>query len=358
MSSVYKVTKIEGKGLGCVATMDIEKGSLILVENPQICAHNEEEEGSLKWIKSLLKSFKRMEKADQLEYMELHSKYNNFQDFENSPDAKDIEMFKKQVVEKCVRNWKLEISKIEQNPEKAEEIFKIICIYSTNTFPAGLKIKTSRFNHSCRENATSIIMLNGEHQVRAISNIKKGKEITITYNNDPRAPFSGFRKKAVRQMSLLMGWFFECSCDLCKDGVDIDDVEIQIKEAEELAKDRRSAAQAGLPLGPLYYSLENCKKEISLYKQLYKIGSQKVGKKQKVQPYSLFNLLNLAFDTASLGYQLHKDVDLKMEAVNFAKASEKFGKFLGNVVVTRGKPNYWKEIHQNYEYWIRNHQES
>ena len=38
MSSVYKVTEIEGKGLGCVATVDIEKGSLILTENPQICA--------------------------------------------------------------------------------------------------------------------------------------------------------------------------------------------------------------------------------------------------------------------------------------------------------------------------------
>ena len=27
MASVYKVTEIEGKGLGCVATVDIEKGS-------------------------------------------------------------------------------------------------------------------------------------------------------------------------------------------------------------------------------------------------------------------------------------------------------------------------------------------
>ena len=45
MSSVYKVTEIEGKGLGCVATVDIEKGTLILTENPQICVATEEEEG-------------------------------------------------------------------------------------------------------------------------------------------------------------------------------------------------------------------------------------------------------------------------------------------------------------------------
>ena len=63
----------EGKGLGCVATVDIEKGSLILAENPQICA----EYGLGSQIKSLLKSFKRMKKADQLEYMALHNKFNN-----------------------------------------------------------------------------------------------------------------------------------------------------------------------------------------------------------------------------------------------------------------------------------------
>ena len=79
INDVYKVTKIKGKGLGCVAITDIEKGSLILTENPQICGNTEEEEGSSKWIKSLMKSFKRMKKTDQLEYMELHSKYNNFQ---------------------------------------------------------------------------------------------------------------------------------------------------------------------------------------------------------------------------------------------------------------------------------------
>ena len=345
MSSVYKVTEIEGKGLGCVATVNIEKGSLILTENPQICADTEEEEGGYGWIKSLLKSFKRLKKADQLEYMELHSKYNNLQGSQNSPDAKDIEMFKEQVMEKGVKTWKLEISKIEQNPEKAEEIFKICAIYSTNKFPGGVQIKTSRFNHSCKENATSMIMLNGEYQIRAISNIKKGKEITISYNS---GPFSGFRKKEFRQMSLLMGWYFECSCDLCKTGVDIDDDEVQIQEAEELANDRRSALRLGLSLGPLYHSLEKFKKEISLYKKMYKIG-----KIQKIQPYSLYNLLNLAFDTASGGYQLHKDADLKMEALAFAKAAEKFGNIVGEAVVTKGKPNYWKEIYENYEKWLR-----
>ena len=160
MSSVYKVTEIEGKGLGCVATVDIEKGSLILTENPQICGNTEEEKGSSKWIKSLLKSFKRMKKADQLEYMALHNKYNNFQDSQNVENHveqielfKEYELFKEEIMERDIKDWKLEIGKIEQNPKKAEEILKICCIYSSNSFPFGVGIKASRFNHSCERNA-------------------------------------------------------------------------------------------------------------------------------------------------------------------------------------------------------------
>ena len=84
MSSLYKVTEIEGKGLGCVAISDIKKGSLIFIEKPQLCFETEEKKWNSKWIKSLLKSFYEMSKADQLEFMTLHNKYNNIQNFQNS----------------------------------------------------------------------------------------------------------------------------------------------------------------------------------------------------------------------------------------------------------------------------------
>ena len=41
-SSLYKVTEIEGKGLGCIAIEDIKKDSVILTESPQICEDTEE----------------------------------------------------------------------------------------------------------------------------------------------------------------------------------------------------------------------------------------------------------------------------------------------------------------------------
>ena len=80
MASVYKVAEIEGKGLGCVAILDIEKGSLILNESSQMCGIPEEIKGSSKWMKTVLKSFYQMGEADQLEYMTLRNKCINFQD--------------------------------------------------------------------------------------------------------------------------------------------------------------------------------------------------------------------------------------------------------------------------------------
>ena len=290
-----------------------------------------------------------MKKADQLEYMALHNKWNNVQDPQNVEyPVEQIELLREKIVETDIKAWKLEIVKIEQNPEKAEEILKICCIYATNSFPSGVKIKSSRFNHSCERNATAIIMLNGEHQIRAISKIKAGEEINISYNTDP---FSVFRNKKFRQTALLVKWFFMCSCELCENNVDIntDASELLIHEAEKLANDRRSALEAGMSLRPLYYSLEKCKKEVGLYKEIYKMG-----KTQKIKPYFLYNLLYRAFETATFGYLWYKDADLKMDAMNFAKAAEKFGKFVGDAVVFRGKPNYWKEIYQDYEKWLRN----
>ena len=64
-------------------------------------------------------------------------------------------------------------------------------------------------------------------------------------------------------------------------------------------------------------------------------------------------MLDQGFNAATTGYQFYKTTDLKIDAMSFAKAAEKFGKFVGDAVVTRGKPNYWKEIYQNYERWLQ-----
>ena len=320
------------------------QGSLILNESSQMRGIPVKTIGNSKSMKMLLKSFYQMSKADQLEFLTLRNKFANIPDYKNYQKA----------IDKCLEDLKLDVRKIERDPERAEEIFKIYCIFLSNMRSAGfriadqsessLMIKTSRFRHSCKPNAISMIKADDLGQIRAISNIKAGQEIFIEYcgENDP---FFKFRNQQQRQKILFERWFFVCSCELCEDDVDIDAnaYEKWIQDAEKLTISRNSAVKAGLSLGHLYYSLEDNRKEVNCYKQLYKVG-----KVQKLQPILLYNILDRGFFTALVGYQMYKTAELKIDAGNFAKAAEKFGKIMGNDIVFKPDGlNYYKQHYQN-----------
>ena len=204
----------------------------------------------------------------------------------------------------------------------------------------NIVIKISRFNHSCQPNA-ALINVNGQDQLRAIGNIKAGKEINLSYLG--KFDF-GFRNRKYRRQNLLKRWSFFCSCNLCENDVDIDAeaFEAYIQEAEKLNIKCQSACKAGISLGARYYSLENCKKEIVCYKQLYKVGRE-----QNIQPYFLWIMLDKGFGAATAGYQFYKAADLKIDAMTFAKAAEKFGNILGNDIVTRGNSFSYKQRYQD-----------
>ena len=293
MSSLYKVTKIEGKGLVCIAMTDISKGSLILNENPQMSAEQRwGEMGSEKWIKSLLKSFNEMSKANQLEYMTLKNKCSWLIDRNSA--------------------LKSRISQMEKDSEKADEIFQICCIYESYSMSDGFRIKTSSFKHSCQPNAVKVQKSISLFEVRAISNIKTGQEINLNLSIDP---FYGFKSKIDRQEILLNAPpFVLCSCDLCESDIDIDANAFKalILEAEELANSRRS--------------LENVREQVKCYKKMYNVG-----KTLKIQHYFLYyKVLKLAFNTAKFGCLMFQAADLKMEAESLMITMKKFGKILGD----------------------------
>ena len=296
MSGVYRVTEIEGKGLVCIATMDIEKGSLILSENPQMSANAEAEAmGSSKWIKSLLKSFNKMSEADQMAYMRLKN------------------ICSEEIIDRRL-DLKSKIGKIEKDSGKAGEIFQICCIYVSYRMNDGFRIKSSSFKHSCQPNAVTVQKPNSPHQVRAIANIKEGQEISLNWCIDP---FYGFKNKNHRQESLMNNPpFVVCSCDLCENDIDIDAnaFEALILEAEGLAKN--------------FKSLENFRKEVKCYKKMYQLG-----KTQNIQSYFLYyKVLKRAFNTAKWGSIMYQADDLEMEAESLKKAMEQFGKILGQDV--------------------------
>ena len=71
---------------------------------------------------------------------------------------------------------------MEDDEEKAEKIFNIVGIYYTNCLVDGVEIKRARFNHSCRPNTFQQLGPNGvSNEIKAVSNIEPGQEITINY---------------------------------------------------------------------------------------------------------------------------------------------------------------------------------
>ena len=74
LSDLYKIEKIDGKGVGWIAQKDIEKGTLLLNEKPQICDNGGDPlGGNPEWIKSVMNSFHQMSEANQKEFLTLHN---------------------------------------------------------------------------------------------------------------------------------------------------------------------------------------------------------------------------------------------------------------------------------------------
>jgi len=357
MTEIYQVVDIEGKGLGCVASTDVKRGSLILNENPQIKSFGEtlneaRQKGQLaEWIKRLLKSFNQMNKADQLEFMTLCNIYD-FQEF--SLDKKRImaEMMREKSLEidvdlnhsidmMIVETVKSEIKKFEKDPEKAEKILKICSIFGTNYFSDGVAIKTSRFNHSCKPNATALKMANGQNQIRAIKDIKAGEEINICYLGG----FNILRNKKFRQNNLFYTWHFVCSCNLCKNEK-FDSIEAMVQEAEMYSK-KRPTSFLSREEALISYPLETCRREVKCCKEIYEIG-----RNLKAQHVAMLSTLEQGFQAAMVGYSLYKLPQFKCDAENFAKAIDKFGKFVGDEIINRGQPDLWKPRFQNFEMWL------
>ena len=96
---------------------------------------------------------------------------------------------------------------------KAQKLLKIVCIYQTNAYDDGLRIQTARINHSCQPNVVPLLEIN---EIRAISDIKVGQEITISYST--RNFGFGMRSKESRRSFLQEKMNFLCFCDFCDEG--------------------------------------------------------------------------------------------------------------------------------------------
>ena len=280
MDSVYHVVKIdEEKGLGCVALNDIKKGTLILQEKPQCfqSANDLSDEGLIK-VKGLIKAYNGMNKDDQEEYLKLHNKFKNL-DFLCNEDRKHLKDQRKYLQEFLF-----------MSPDQIDWFQKIYGIYNSNAFEMGLGLKSSRFNHSCVSNAEAYWNEKCElREIRAISKIKAGEEITVRYGSSHII----MKNLKTRQEYLSMGWKFNCDCPLCEE--EAENCEDEKYEKFELLKQE---AEALYEQSNIFQSIGNMRREVQCYKEMYKLAKEK----QATRIFILSDILKEGFNAAVQGY--------------------------------------------------------
>ena len=166
MEDLFKIDKIDGRGVGWIALQDIKVGTLIYKEKFQFAPKNLPKYGGgflgggvpLPQLEaSLMEAFFAMSKNDQEEFLQLR---NAFLDLSLLSNDK--------------KKWFFDIKQqIQfQNRFDGDLLLKIICIHQTNGFAFGLEFKSKKINHSCCSNSAIYVneMMN-EVEIRATTKI-------------------------------------------------------------------------------------------------------------------------------------------------------------------------------------------
>ena len=331
MNTLYKVVKIEGKDFGCVAIKDIKKGTLILQEEPQ-CFANATGPSQID-LKSLLDSYESMSPGDQKEFINLHNRFEKLEDLELTIKQKE---------------W------MSKNSICPENILKIYGVYRTNSFENGVALNFARFNHSCCSNAEA--MWNEEEnssEIRAVSKIKMGEEVTLTYNWKQLA----MKDVKTRQDNLWYNWGFKCCCDVCQEEIKSEDKTYKIYE--KLQEEIKSCLKKQSVIKDKVERLENIKKEVFCHKQLYKLAKDKKASRMFIVNEILddgFNAAAQGYITAQCSYKIDYLNAFKKDCELFAVAGEQLSKVLGSTLsMTYAE---WNRRKNEFDEWIKAVKES
>ena len=255
---------------------------------------------------------------------------------------------------------------MEDDKEKAEKILNIVGIYYSNCLADGVEIKRARFNHSCRPNTFQQLGPNGvSNEIKAVSNIEPGQEITINYAE-------GVFLFDMLSMK-MRHWFLHtefhltnCFCDFCKEDTSDKTIKVTkmdelIAELEPLVTDCKMEVAKGTfhtllesdyeNLTADLFTPEKCRRHVDLCKEIYKLG-----KERKDQKQSLCFILNKGYIAAHFGILMvwkgpkkQMAEGFKKDCITFCKAFEKVGNGLGKQLLT---PEQWRERHQDYDKYL------
>ena len=243
---VYREQEVAGKGVGCVATRRIKKGSLLFREKPVFNITTTIMSGEED--KTDLTHFGDLTSEDQTKYLRLYNVY----DCSNSEWSNEM---KSDLAEAMIETSNMMFPGSGISQEKATRIWQI---FHSNSYPKGVYLKMSRFNHSCRSNVDHFWNTATEtRDLMVMREIKKGEEITLNYRPADQ------NTKEVRQGILKESFNFFCSCEVC----DITEDEIQ-KEVNnyDLFREEKKRRQEGI------LTYESVIREAECLKRMYRLA--------------------------------------------------------------------------------------
>jgi len=278
---MYSVQNVEGKGLGCIANSQIKRGTLIEKEEPalklstgELSTNNFKLYFGKAQAQAIIDNFNKMEKSCKEEYLNLSNKIT-LVDSDGFNPAEAI----------C--------SKLDLVDINLETAVQVLQIYSTNAFDNGVFLKMSRFNHSCVANAEYFWNdKDNVREIRSISTIAKGEEITISYIGVELEDTNERRKK-------LFYYLFDCNCPGCN----LSDEDMI--EEKKLCKKMRALEEK---LDSFYEQFENIENGLVCLKEMYKIA--KTLKTLRISSI-LAKIVGPGFDVACQGYYFSKNKSKK-----------------------------------------------
>jgi len=211
-SIAYRIVPIEGRGLGVIATRDIRRGELVVLEKPVITCMNEQ---SAHTPRSVLT-------ADDKLFAERVPIKQVDPDFAN-PDTLIGSSAGHLVMGQMKRVRAMYNALSTQDQEKVLELHDIFekvvgkktpfGVYSSNSFACGgegsvLCPIICRFNHSCTPNVMHIWSQPYERCV-AMRDIAQGEEMCNSYCNHVFLP------RRERRRILKARYDFDCYCETC-----------------------------------------------------------------------------------------------------------------------------------------------
>ena len=207
------------KGNHYIAKEDIKEGTLLIVEIPLLSIY----EAEIKKFASTFEKFQKMGFSSSELALEIL--------FTNFKDRVQFNEEKKYLLEKISQLSSSDLNNMKKSREERIKSFEysddnIRDIISTNAILTlrndrkkispmelcyGLYINCSFFNHSCDPNCFYFGIAN-MLIVKAIKDIKKGDELTVSYIEP---------KPAFMRKNELSKWEFNCQCKYCKEEADI-----------------------------------------------------------------------------------------------------------------------------------------